>query len=236
MAEVSRLSKEVRDDKVAEAAATTSNLIDSLDEFRELIVGKVMCFTGRRPKDLCWYVTEKYNGFVSWCADFLYQRFYVEKGVRTFITGGAQGIDQLMFWAVELMKRRYKLTDVKNVVFAVAGQHLKWAKDGAFSQEQYRQMLRTADILCYVSGGSIKALFDRNHLMCDWSDIVLGVYPDDTWTSNKGGTSECLRYATNDKSSGREVMRLGYSFDKDGCLMAGALADCWAEKEPSMFA
>lgn len=216
--------------------AEQTNVIQSLDELKALITGKVMCFTGRRPKDLCQYVESKYKGFVSWLADFLYRRFYLEKGVRIFITGGAQGIDQLAFWAVEMMKRRHGLTDVKNVVFAVRGQHLKWLKEGCFSQEQYNKMISMADVVCYVSGGSIQALFDRNHLMCDWSDIVLGVYPDDSWTSNKGGTSECLRYATNNSASGREVLRIGYGFDKNGCLIAGALADCWAEKEPSMFA
>ena len=216
--------------------AETTNVISSLDELRAFITGKVMCFTGRRPKDLCQYIESRYNGFVSWLADFLYQRFYIEKGVRMFISGGAQGIDQLAFWAIELMKRRYGLTDVKNVVFAVRGQHSKWLEEGAFSKAQYNKMLAMADIVCFVSGGSIQALFDRNHLMCDWSDIVLGVYPDDTWTFNKGGTSECLRYATKDRSSGREVLRIGYSIDANNCLVAGALVNCFAEKEPSMFA
>lgn len=216
--------------------AETTNVIQSLDELTaRMPEGKVMCFTGRRPKDLCGYDAKKYVAFVSWLSDYLYQRFYVTEGVRTFISGGAQGVDQLAFWAVQQMRRRYGLTDIANVVFAVRGQDSKWLDKGAFSKDEYRRMLDKADIMCFVSGGSIKALFDRNHLMCDWSQFVLGVYPDGTWTSNKGGTSETLRYATNKKRGSLSVLRVGYTFDGDGSLVPGDVVDCWTEKEPSMF-
>lgn len=210
--------------------------IKLLEELQKLISkDETIAFTGRRPKDLCGYATEKYTSFVSWFSDFLYLEFYTKRGIRTWITGGAQGIDQLAFWAVEQMRKRYKLKDIKNTVFAVSGQSIKWAQTGAFSQKEYNMMLGRADILCYVSGGSIKALFERNHFMCDWSGTVLGVYPDDTWTSNKGGTSECLRYATKGTPEEKQVFRLSYSFDDSRNLVPGQMIDCWTEKEPPMF-
>ena len=78
-------------------------------------MSKTMSFTGRRPKDLFGYVKENYVPLVNKLTDELIQ-FYKEQGFDTFITGGAQGFDQLAFWAVDRMKRQGYM--VKNIVYA----------------------------------------------------------------------------------------------------------------------
>jgi uncharacterized phage-like protein YoqJ len=214
--------------------AEETNVIESLKDLKALLPpGKALCFTGHRPKALCGYDANKYRDFVAWLTNTLYHQFYVKEGVRTFISGGAQGIDQLAFWAVEQMKRVYDIPDIKNVVFAVKGQSTCWAEKGAFSISEYNMMLRRADYVCYVSGGSIAALFDRNHLMCDNADVVLGVYYDNTWTTAKGGTSECLRYAVNHENK-KQVYRISYELQNKQLVPTGVI-DCHAEHDPIEF-
>lgn len=177
-----------------------------------------MCFTGRRPKDLCWYDTTKYNGFVQELSELLYREFYVSRGIRRFISGAAQGFDQMVFWAVERMKKLHTITDVENVVFvAFEHQETRWAKSGCFSQAEYWLMLKAADkVMITCSENSIESLFARNHAMCDFSDYCLALYPDDNWASSKGGTAECLRYAADNCPN---VFRMGYLIDNAGLHM-----------------
>ena len=74
-------------------------------------VDKVLSFTGRRPKDLYKYDKEKYIPIVNKLVEIL-ESFYLQ-GFKTFVSGGAQGFDQLAFWAVNRLKTKYP--DIKNV-------------------------------------------------------------------------------------------------------------------------
>ena len=174
-----------------------------------------MFFTGRRPKDLCGYETMKYKGFVCDLADMVYREFYVKLGIRRFITGGAQGFDQMAFWAVERMKTYYGCSDIQNVVFMpFEGQEARWAEKGCFSIAEYRQMVKHADMVVVVcEDNAIESMFIRNHAMCDNSCCGLALYPDDTWKENRGGTSECMRYAVESPAT---LYRLGYAIDGAG--------------------
>lgn len=182
-----------------------------------------MFFTGRRPKDLCGYHTERYNGFVSDLADMLHTEFYAKRGIRRYITGGAQGFDQLSFWAVQKMKSKYGCSDIQNIVFVpFEQQEVRWAENGCFSQVEYWQMIKCADrIVVVCKDNDIESLFVRNHAMCDVSDYGLGLYPDDNWRMSKGGTAECLRYAA---KSSTKTFRLGYDIDTNG-LHIGKMTD-----------
>lgn len=207
------------------AISTPANVILLSDLDKHLLPGETMCFTGHRAKSLCGYEHKNYSPFVSHLTDLLYHHYYKSLGVRNFITGGAQGFDQLAFWAVEHMKRKYKITDVSNIVFGVQGQDSRWRKRGAFSQEEYQKMLRMADILVWVSGGSIKALFERNHIMCDHSQHLLALYQDISWPTARGGTAETLRYATEHKNNMKTVRRIPYTIENN-ILTAQPLCEC----------
>ena len=193
----------------------------NISQIKEILKdGRTMCFTGRRPKDLCGYSRDAYMPLVQFLTEILYRRYYKELGVRCFISGGAQGFDQLAFWSVERMKSAYKTHDVKNIVFAVKGQSARWKDTGTFSKHEYELMLSKADAMCWVSGGSIQALLDRNHIMVDHSERLLALYPDDSWDTSKGGTAETLRYAQK-ASHMKDICRIGYTLEKDGLRPAG---------------
>lgn len=179
--------------------------------------------TGRRPKDLCMYNTVKYNSFVTDLSELLYEEFYASRGVRRYISGAAQGFDQMFFWAVERMKTSHKLTDVENVVFvAFEHQEVRWADKGCFSQAEYWLMIKKADMVVVVCDeNNIESLFTRNHAMCDNSYYCLALYPDDNWRMSKGGTAECMRYA---KNACPKLMRLGYEIDNMGLHMGEMIA------------
>ena len=103
-----------------------------------------VCFTGRRPKDLCGYNADSYKTLVSAVLVIL-ENLYQTQGVRRFITGGAQGFDQLAFWAVHNLRKNHP--DVENILYLpFRGQESRWLAKGPFSQDEYRLMQSMATI------------------------------------------------------------------------------------------
>lgn len=207
---------------VGDYNSNVTRLYKTSVEPKDIFDGSVasMCFTGRRPKDLCGYEKSKYDGFVRELADIIYDEFYTKRDIRRFVTGGAQGFDQMAFWAIERMKKMHQLKDVENIVYVpFEGQESRWAKKGVFSQAEYWQMIMHADrVFVVCEENNINALFVRNEVMCESTDLVLALYPDESWRSAKGGTASCMRYAINHML----MFRLGYSVDKIG-LKAGEI-------------
>lgn len=159
-----------------------------------------LCFTGHRPNKLCGYDYEKYKPFVKQMTEILNQ--YYDKGFRRFISGGAQGFDQLAFWAVHNLKKEHP--DVKNIIYVpFKGQDSIWPSEGCFSKHDYSLMLKCADEIKYLldvkpesKDGITKALLQRNHTMVNYSDLVLALQNDTNWKKSRfGGTAECMKYA-----------------------------------------
>lgn len=178
-----------------------------------------VCFTGHRPKSIFSIKTydesrrKDYQEIVDRIADFVCGM--AEKGYTRFISGGAQGFDQLAFWAVHKAKQKYPHI-VNDVYIPFKGQESRWTNTGLFSQKEYRQMLKLADHV-YVCVQDIdardfkavtRALMYRNKCMVNDSGYVLGQFEDDSWQDNtkKSGTADCLRYA---KAAGRHVELFG---------------------------
>lgn len=165
---------------------------------------KTACFTGHRPNKLHGYDSHAaYEPLVSTLAA-LCEELAVNHDVTTFITGGAQGVDQLAFWAVNRLKSNRPDLQLRNVVFQpFEGQELRWRADGLFGRDEYRLMLRLADEVRIIESDAdtnqkrVRALFERNHAMVDASDIVIGCYLASAgdYRTSSGGTAECLRYA-----------------------------------------
>ena len=161
----------------------------------------IMCFTGRRPKDLYGYNHDSYIPMVEAIKDCL--REHINNGYTEFISGGAQGFDQLAFWSVNALKREGY--NIKNIVYIpFQGQEKAWKQAGLFSQNEYNLMLRLADevkilrTICTSDKSQvIFALHQRNHDMVDNANAIFGLYPDYSWQlpTTKGGTAECLKYA-----------------------------------------
>lgn len=165
---------------------------------------KTLCFTGPRPKKLFGYDKTKYIPLVDALVEEL-EKLY-KLGYRNFISGGAQGFDQLAFWATNKLKQKY--LDVNNIVYIpFNNQEVKWLTKGLFGQLEYKLMLSMADVVyCCSPNVDITiaskfeinhALHKRNHNMVDSSNLVFGLYPSDLWMNDntRGGTAECLRYA-----------------------------------------
>lgn len=187
-------------------------------------VGYTMAFTGRRPKDLCGWKEENYLQFIEELKQIVLLAY--NRGIRRFITGGAQGFDQMAFWAVNWLRMTYP--EVENIVYIpFIQQYTAWSKYGCFSQDEYKVMLNEATsyyVLMDINPDNRweidEAYKYRNHMMVNGSDCLLGLYPDDTWTYNKGGTSECLRYA---KKVNKPTTLLRYEITSDNILMPTTL-------------
>ena len=173
-----------------------------------------VCFTGHRPKGITANRPydesnrPEYQKIIDRLTPVIEK--LVNAGYTTFITGGAQGFDQLAFWAVNRVKNQYP--EIRNIVYIpFKGQELRWAKKGLFSQHEYGLMLKRADYV-RVCGKidttnfkqAIKALMYRNECMVNDSGCVVGQFEDDTWilSQTKSGTANCLRYA---KQMGRII-------------------------------
>lgn len=166
---------------------------------------KTACFTGHRPNKL-WGYSNAYHAEYQKLVDKICAkcRYLVEnEGVTTFVSGGAQGVDQLAFWAVNKLKKVHP--EVQNIVFVpFVGQEKRWASDnGLFSQQQYQLMLKLADDVRICGelpdandkAAVVKLLHGRNHQMVNSSDILIAVCRTDIDVNAKGGTAECMRYA-----------------------------------------
>ena len=184
------------------------------------------CFTGRRPKDLCGYVQEKYNDFVISLVNYLMQFIDTTGKEKTqFISGGAQGFDQLAFWAVDLLKQSLPAHLQGNVINTVyvpfKGQQRIWKENGLFSRQQYDLMLQKADRVAYLQESAearnevVEALLNRNHMMVDASSGVIALYPGDDWQTAKGGTAECMRYAN---SKDKTIHQVRYTIENSNLV------------------
>ena len=158
---------------------------------------KTLCFTGKRPKDLFGYNDrESYEKLRDNVADMII--YLYTQGYKKYITGGAQGFDQVCFDAVEKLKEIHP--EVENIIFAPChNQDSKWSEKGLFSKEEYRERLSKADKVVYVTEINYTpyCLNERNHAMVLNSDAVLSLFPDDTWSTIKkgSGTAECMNFA-----------------------------------------
>lgn len=184
-----------------------------------------LTFTGHRPDKLAGYDRAAYRDFTEQLADLLFENYY-EHGYRRFITGGAQGFDQLAFWAVEKMKKAHSLKDVENVLYVpFSGQDRRWKETGTFSRDDYRKMRKFADrevvlVPCATTKGEVvAALMGRNREMVNASDRVLALCNSDSWREDSGGTAACMRYA---ESKHVPIDRAHTAIEDDGSLRIAA--------------
>lgn len=160
-----------------------------------------VCFTGHRPNKLYGY-----RSYEDWRPLFdaiylLCEELYHDYGTRTFVTGGAQGVDQTAFWAVNRLTCAH--LDVNNVVYVpMKGQELRWKKNGLFGQNDYKNMLSNASEYCVLNDTpSTAALLKRNEKMVNDTDAVIAVWDGEP----EGGTAACVRYA---EKMHRKVIRI----------------------------
>ena len=201
-------------DRSSRAAVTKKETVRSADH------KKTVAFTGPRPASLCGYEKAAYKDLVEYLVkycDGLYKA-----GYRRFVTGGAQGFDQLVFWAVCRLKTAH--TDIENVVFApYPDQDAKWSATGCFSKEEYGKMRNAADDFVLISekgpsdGKEARdMLMKRNEALVDDCDLLVGFVP--SADRPEGGTGYTLRVAD---EKGKETARIHYVIKNDTVIAEG---------------
>lgn len=175
-----------------------------------------VCFTGHRPKDLHGYEKDKYYPIVDVLQGVCEE--LSREGASTFISGGAQGIDQLAFWAVDRMRGAGFRVD-NEIYVPFRSQPNRWKSEGLFSQAEYRYALGQATRVNILANdpdpndirGVTRLLHARNHAMVNDSDVVVAFVSGETletgYRKSKGGTAECMRYAV---SQGKPVLTIEY--------------------------
>lgn len=159
--------------------------------------------TGHRPKSLWGYgSTAAYQALQSAIFNAINMIINYDDKVDGFISGGAQGVDQLFYWVGHYMQRSTVGNKYVNSVYIpFEGQESKWKETGRFSQEEYNQMMGSANIIVNTNPDVVpgvtpynqiaSALYARNLRMIEDSNYVIAVYKgpiDDVTDPNSRGS------------------------------------------------
>lgn len=140
-----------------------------------------VCFTGHRPEKL-----NRPEKLVK--IDLEVQiRQAVTDGLNVFITGMARGVD--IWAALIVLKLRDDGAKIKLICACpYEGFERSWSHDW---QEQYKQVLASADYVKYVCGSYSRTCFQiRNEWMVNHSSRVIAVF-----NGGKSGTKNTIDYA-----------------------------------------
>ena len=140
-----------------------------------------VCFTGHRPEKLT-----RFECLIK--GDLEKQiRQAIADGLDVFITGMARGVD---IWAAEIvLKLRSKGAPIKLICACpYEGFEERWE---ASWQSRYREILKAADLVRYISPGYSKACFQiRNEWMVNHVARVIAVF-----NNTPSGTMNTIEYA-----------------------------------------
>lgn len=155
------------------------------------------CFTGHRPQRFKF----RYNENDTECIKLKKQiekvvDTMIDKGVTTFISGMALGVDM---WGAEIVISKKRINKNIKLIAAVPcrGQENKWSQQ---YKGRYNKILSKADDVIYLANAyTANCMKDRNVYMVDNSDFAIAVYDG----SRSGGTYQTVEYA---KSNGHKII------------------------------
>lgn len=153
---------------------------------------------GKRPDELYGYDRERYVPFRESVQELIEALTVEKKRVVRVLTGGAQGTDQIAFWAAE--RARLRGYPVENVVYVpFPGQPGKWSEDGPFGKKEYELMLAHATEVFHVFDADdvnkMEAYRKRNEALVDQSDLQFVFYRSNTVYHVGSGTLRAIEYA-----------------------------------------
>ena len=155
------------------------------------------CFTGHRPHNLG--LTEGSPGFNRLWEDLEYTILELVsfKGITTFISGMALGVD--MYAAQIVLKIKERNRDVKLIcALPCSTQSDRWSE---LNQYGYKKILRSADkVICLQDFYTVRCMQRRNEFMVDNSSLLIAV-----WNGEPGGTANTVRYA---QKTEKQIIRL----------------------------
>lgn len=162
-------------------------------------------FTGHRPKSFPWKYDETARGCVLLKEALAEQiRVLVDRGINTFLSGMAQGVD---LWCSEIVLnlRETNPTLQLHCILPCEGQESKWS---APEQERYRSILEQANDVVYVNRDyNPNCMLERNRYLVDHSSVLLSVYNG----TKRSGTGATVNYA---RKLGREIILVDQRFLK----------------------
>lgn len=166
----------------------------------KIVNHKSCCFTGHRPEKLPW----GYNENRTECLKFKSMlraeiEGMLEKGVTTFISGMAIGVDLMAAEIVLELKCSYPEKAIQLIAaIPFEGQADRWREN---YRERYFKAIEQADQEVILQRRyTPSCMFERNRYMADRSAYMIAVYD-----GKPGGTKYTLDYAL---SKGLEVVTL----------------------------
>lgn len=158
------------------------------------------CFTGHRPQKLPWGYDEEWEDCIR-----LKNKMAVEiekmrkKGVTTFISGMALGVDM---WAAEIVLDLKKAYPQDTILLVAAipfeGQANKWSSD--YRERYFNIFAQTDDEITFYTHYTKSCMHERNRYMVDNSAHMIAVF-----NGEKGGTANTVKYA---ESKGLEIVTI----------------------------
>lgn len=150
----------------------------------------ICCFTGHRPQKLPWGYDEEYEDCIRLKLKLACEiEAMRQKGVTTFISGMAIGVDM---WAAEIvldLERAYPQDTIKLIVaIPFEGQANKWSVE--YRERYFDILAQVDDDIVFHSHYTASCMHERNRYMVDNSAFMIAVY-----NGEKGGTANTLKYA-----------------------------------------
>lgn len=151
---------------------------------------KTLCFTGHRPDKLYGYeYNTEGNLKILRKLKALIIRFIEKRGITTFISGMALGIDMWSAQIVLSLKEKYPQIKLVCAIPCIE-QYKKWNEEDT---NTYHNILSQADLVHYVSDEPYTnwCMIVRDKWMVDNSRFVIAVWNGD----RSGGTWRTVEYA-----------------------------------------
>lgn len=154
-----------------------------------IVFERSLCFTGHRPNKLFGYDYRiEGNRLLLLKLKEIIEMYINRRGINTFISGMALGID---IWSAQIVLALKKKYPHIKLVCAIpcAEQYIKWNEKDI---EVWHNVLEKADYVHYVSEEpyTVWCMNARNKWMVDNSNYTIAV-----WDGTKGGTFDCIKYA-----------------------------------------
>jgi uncharacterized phage-like protein YoqJ len=159
-------------------------------EYPNIHFERALCFTGHRPHKLDGYdFRSEGNLKMLLKLRALICRYIERRGIHTFISGMALGIDMWSARIILSLKKKYPHIKLICAV-PCAEQYKKWNEADT---EMYHEILEQADEVYYVSDKPYTAwcMTDRDKWMVDNASHVLAVWDG----VEDGGTWQTVKYA-----------------------------------------
>ena len=163
----------------------------------QVVMKKICCCTGHRPKGFAWDYGDKtlraHKDYLGYLAYLLEE--FINDGYEQFVCGGAIGADMNFAEAVITLRKKYPQIRLE-IVVPCKNQDRKWRET---DKERYQFILQQADETNVLFSRYTPWCYDkRNKYMVDKSNLVLVV-----WNGTKtGGTYQTKKYA---EKKGKEL-------------------------------